>query len=128
MTHTTSSQGSSASILARTAAVSSDHGPGAHGRFLAVARGRPRRIGLFGLFGCGNAGNDGSLEAMLAFLRRVRPEAELVCFCAYNDGATDQIGRDFRLTALPIALPRPTGFLLRTLDRLSGGGRVSWPV
>jgi polysaccharide pyruvyl transferase WcaK-like protein len=64
----------------------------------------------------------GSLEAMLAFLRRVRPEAELVCFCAYSDGATDQIARDFRLTALPIALPRPGNFLLRALDRLSWGG------
>ncbi len=122
MTHTTSGQGSSASILARTATVSSDHGPRARRRSLAVARRRPLRIGLFGLFGCGNAGNDGSLEAMLAFLRRVRPEAELICFCAYNDGATDQIARDFRLPALPIALPRPANFLLRVLDRLSGGG------
>jgi polysaccharide pyruvyl transferase WcaK-like protein len=122
MTHTTSSQGSSASILARTATVSSDHGPGARRRSLAVAHPRPRRIGLFGLFGCGNAGNDGSLEAMLAFLRRVRPEAELVCFCAYSDGATDQIARDFHLTALPIALPKPGNSLLRALDRLSWGG------
>jgi polysaccharide pyruvyl transferase WcaK-like protein len=87
-----------------------------------MAQRRPRRIGLFGLFGCGNAGNDGSLEAMLAFLRRVRPDAELLCFCAYSDGAADQIARDFRIPALPIALRRPADALLQVLDRLSGGG------
>ena len=96
MTDTTSRRVSPASVLARTATAASDHAPAARGRSLAGARRRPRRIGLFGLFGCGNAGNDGSLEAMLAFLRQVRPEAELICFCAYSDGAADQIARDFR--------------------------------
>ena len=38
-------------------------------------------IGLFGYFGVGNSGNDGTLEAMLAFLRRARPNARLVCIC-----------------------------------------------
>jgi hypothetical protein len=122
MTHTTSRRVSPASVLARTATTASDHAPGARGRSSAGARRRPRRIGLLGLFGCGNAGNDGSLEAMLAFLRRVRPEAELICFCAYSDGAADQIARDFRVPALPIALPRPANVLLRVLDRLSCGG------
>jgi hypothetical protein len=118
MTHTTSRRVSPASVLARTATTASDHAPGARGRSSAGARRRPRRIGLLGLF----AGNDGSLEAMLAFLRRVRPEAELICFCAYSDGAADQIARDFRVPALPIALPRPANVLLRVLDRLSCGG------
>jgi polysaccharide pyruvyl transferase WcaK-like protein len=122
MTRTTSSRASSASILARTATAFSGHAPAAPGRFFATARRRPRHIGLFGLFGCGNAGNDGSLEAMLGFLRRVRPEADLVCFCAYNDGAAKQITQDFRILALPIALPRPANALLRVLDRLSFGG------
>jgi polysaccharide pyruvyl transferase WcaK-like protein len=122
MTHPTSRRVSPATVLARTASAVSDRTLGADGRSLARARGRPRRIGLFGLFGCGNAGNDGSLEAMLVFLRRVRPEAELICFCAYNDGAADQIARDFRVPAVPIALPRPTNVLLRVLDRLSCGG------
>ena len=122
MTRTTSSRASPASILARTATASSGHAPAAPGRFFATARRRPRHIGLFGLFGCGNAGNDGSLEAMLGFLRRVRPEADLVCFCAYNDGAAKQITQDFRILALPIALPRPANALLRVLDRLSFGG------
>jgi polysaccharide pyruvyl transferase WcaK-like protein len=122
MTHPTSRRVSPASVLARTAIAASDHASAARGRSLAGARRRPRRIGLLGLFGCGNAGNDGSLEAMLAFLRQVRPEAELICFCAYSDGAADQIARDFRIRALPIALPRPTKVLLRILDRLTCGG------
>ncbi|MBV8361749.1 MAG: polysaccharide pyruvyl transferase family protein, partial [Deltaproteobacteria bacterium] len=38
--------------------------------------------GLFGWFGSGNSGNEGSLEAMLIFLRRVQPDAELMCICS----------------------------------------------
>jgi polysaccharide pyruvyl transferase WcaK-like protein len=72
-----------------------------------------------GLFGSGNSGNDGSLEAMLLFLRRVEPEAELVCFCASNHGATARVARDFQLAATPLALPKPAGAVLRILDRLS---------
>lgn len=41
-----------------------------------------KRIALFGLFGCGNFGNDGSLEAMVAFLRRAHPQANLTCICS----------------------------------------------
>jgi polysaccharide pyruvyl transferase WcaK-like protein len=123
MTQTTAGRESPASILARSATTaSSDRSPVARWRPFAIARRRPRRIGLFGLFGCGNAGNDGSLEAMLTFLRRVRPDAALICFCAYSDGATDQIARDFRITALPIGLRQPANGLLRILDRLSWGG------
>ena len=40
------------------------------------------KIGLLGQFGSGNSGNDGSLEAMLAFLRRARPNAALLCICS----------------------------------------------
>src|SRR5690606_2129021 len=59
-----------------------DHPVATRGAPLVIAPSRsrripPKRIGVFGLFGCGNAGNDGSLEAMLLFLRRVRPDAEL---------------------------------------------------
>ncbi|MGH6944337.1 MAG: polysaccharide pyruvyl transferase family protein [Geminicoccaceae bacterium] len=82
-------------------------------------RQRPRRIGLFGLFGCGNSGNDGSLEAMLVFLRRIRPDAELTCFCASSVAARDHVARDFRLPTIPFAFPEPASALLRVLDRLS---------
>ena len=39
------------------------------------------RIGLFGQFGSGNLGNDGSLEVAIGLLKRIRPDAELVCIC-----------------------------------------------
>jgi polysaccharide pyruvyl transferase WcaK-like protein len=79
----------------------------------------PRRIGVFGLFGCGNAGNDGSLEAMLLFLRRVRPDAELICFCQPSSGADLRISQEFHVAAIPLSFPRPAGGLLRILDDLS---------
>jgi polysaccharide pyruvyl transferase WcaK-like protein len=77
-----------------------------------------RNIGLFGLFGCGNSGNDGSLEAMLLFLRRVRPEAELICFSAPSYEAADQIAREFRIPTVPLGFPKPAAAWLRGLDRI----------
>ncbi len=41
-----------------------------------------RRIGLFGHFGTGNIGNEASLESVLAFIRRERPGADLICICS----------------------------------------------
>jgi polysaccharide pyruvyl transferase WcaK-like protein len=79
-----------------------------------AARRRPATIALFGLFGCGNLGNDGSLEAMLGFVRRVRPDAELVCICdrpAVVAGA-------FGLPTAPISRSRHLSGLTRKLDRL----------
>ncbi|KQT04765.1 hypothetical protein ASG68_28170 [Rhizobium sp. Leaf453] len=35
-----------------------------------------------GQFGSGNSGNDGSLESMLNFLKRVKPDCELLCICS----------------------------------------------
>jgi polysaccharide pyruvyl transferase WcaK-like protein len=79
----------------------------------------PKRIGLFGLFGSGNSGNDGSLEAMILFLRQIRPDADLVCFCAAVSGADQVVARTFQIPAIPFAFPRPNARLLRILDRLS---------
>ena len=61
-----------------------------------------KRIGLFGNFGSGNLGNEGSLEAMLLFLRKAHPEADLVCICADPDAAGKQHG----VETLPIRAPR----------------------
>jgi polysaccharide pyruvyl transferase WcaK-like protein len=77
------------------------------------------RIGLIGLFGSGNTGNDGSLEAMLGILRRLRPDAELMCFCGCNSEAPDRVARDFRVAALPLAFLRPAHGPLRLLDTLT---------
>lgn len=48
----------------------------------ASAHGNQMKISLLGQFGSGNSGNDGSLEAMLIYLRALRPDAELVCICS----------------------------------------------
>ena len=73
----------------------------------------PQKIGLFGMFGCGNSGNDGSLEAMLNFLRRVRPEAELVCISP----APDLVAARFRVSGVSINSSRSAGRLSQLLDR-----------
>ena len=58
-----------------------------------------QRVALLGLFGCGNFGNDGSLEAMLNFLRKAHPQAELVCICADPQLITARYG----IAAVPIS-------------------------
>lgn len=77
------------------------------------------KIGIFGLFGNGNLGNDGSLEAMVIFLRRARPDAELTCICACVPGAPETISAHLGIDAITLAVPKPTGGLLRILDTLS---------
>jgi len=57
----------------------------------AVA-GRPPRIAVFGLLGSGNLGNHGSLDAMLQFLRRDHPEAEISCVCSGPETLERQYG------------------------------------
>jgi polysaccharide pyruvyl transferase WcaK-like protein len=83
------------------------------GGAVAAARTRPARIALFGLFGCGNLGNDGSLEAMLAFVRRVRPDAELICIC----DRPDVVAGAFGVPTAPISRSRHLQGRLRKLDR-----------
>jgi polysaccharide pyruvyl transferase WcaK-like protein len=58
---------------------------------VAVA-GRPPRIAIFGLLGSGNLGNHGSLDAMLWFLRRDHPEAEISCVCSGPETLERQYG------------------------------------
>jgi polysaccharide pyruvyl transferase WcaK-like protein len=71
------------------------------------------KIGLLGQFGSGNSGNDGSLEAMLAFLRRARPDASLLCICS-NPA---KIGERFALDVLSFRGGKPFAApLLRLLD------------
>ncbi len=74
----------------------------------------PTRIGLFGHFGCGNSGNDGSLEAMLTFLRQLRPDAELVCICP----APDRVRQDYGVRVLGFGWLGSGSSFFRSLDRL----------
>ncbi|TCL74564.1 polysaccharide pyruvyl transferase family protein [Rhizobium sp. BK251] len=60
------------------------------------------KIGLFGLFGCGNSGNDASLEAMVLFLRRACPDAELTCICPAPDVVRQGLGVDAIASNPPI--------------------------
>jgi polysaccharide pyruvyl transferase WcaK-like protein len=78
----------------------------------------PKRIGLFGLFGTGNSGNDGSLEAMLRFVRQVRPDAEITCICGAHRGASESVARSLHVATTPIGIPPPEHRALRMLDRL----------
>jgi polysaccharide pyruvyl transferase WcaK-like protein len=92
-------------------------------RLWATSRARkpagPIRVGLFGLFGCGNSGNDGSLEAMVAFLREARPEADLLGICAPQNGAAKHVAESLGIPTTSLAIARPEGRVLQTLDRFS---------
>ena len=80
---------------------------------------KPKRIGLFGLFGSGNSGNDGSLEAMLRFLRQVRPDAQITCVCSAQRDAPDRVARTLQVACVPFGIPLPESGLLGILDRVS---------
>lgn len=110
MTRPTSRLERRSNMHARTAGAADDH---------PLAAISPKRIGLFGLFGSGNSGNDGSLEAMVVFLRQVRPDAELTCICSARCGALDYVTRVFRVATVPLGFRRPANVLLRILDNLS---------
>lgn len=72
------------------------------------------KISLLGQFGSGNSGNDGSLEAMLLYLRKFRPDAELVCICS-NPGL---ISERYALETIGIGGPALSSHWARTLNRI----------
>lgn len=76
--------------------------------------GKPVRVALFGLFGRGNLGNDASLEVMLDFLRRERPEAELFCVCK----EPSVVARTFAVSAVPLRWTGRIAWLPRRPARL----------
>ncbi|MEV5962701.1 polysaccharide pyruvyl transferase family protein [Kribbella sp. NPDC051952] len=58
----------------------------------AAEASRPPRIAIFGLLGSGNLGNHGSFDAMLQFLRRDHPEAQITCICSGPEELERQYG------------------------------------
>lgn len=74
------------------------------------------RITLLGQFGSGNSGNDGSLEAMLLYLRRMRPDADLLCICA----SPTVVSAKFNIRSMGVGGPPLTNPWMRQLDRLLG--------
>jgi polysaccharide pyruvyl transferase WcaK-like protein len=81
----------------------------------AKAAGATRtRIGIIGYFGCANLGNEGSLEAILTFLRRARPDARVSVICP--DPAT--AARQHRVAAIATGAPPVDKAWFRALNRL----------
>ncbi|WP_274425397.1 polysaccharide pyruvyl transferase family protein [Chelativorans sp. YIM 93263] len=75
------------------------------------------KVGLFGQFGGGNSGNDASLEAMILYLRKACPQAELICFCPNPQ----KVASDYAIEAAGTGHPGLKGAFTRRLDRLSAG-------
>ncbi len=75
---------------------------------------KKQTIGLFGLFGVDNFGNDASLETILLFLRRARPDANLVCICE----GPKRVLTDYHIAAIPINWIRSDNYLFRNFNRL----------
>lgn len=84
----------------------------------AAARAR-KRIGIFGNFGLGNLGNNTTLQAFLVHLRRLDPDAELLCICTGPEGVRDAFGIEAvaisRVFGGPSSARRPVTRLLRLL-------------
>ncbi|MFE1923554.1 polysaccharide pyruvyl transferase family protein [Streptomyces asoensis] len=59
---------------------------------MTAANGTAVRVGVFGLLGSGNLGNDGSLEAVLGYLRRERPDAVVDALCGGPENVTARYG------------------------------------
>lgn len=75
---------------------------------------KPKHIALFGNFGSDNLGNEASLKAMLDFLRRERPEAQLTCICYGVEKARAEHG----VATVPITPPFPRSSWFKILNRL----------
>lgn len=74
----------------------------------------PKHFALFGNFGTGNLGNEASLNAMIDFLRRERPEAQLTCICYGVKKAQEE----HNVATIPIKPPLPLDPWFTILDRL----------
>lgn len=71
------------------------------------------KISLFGQFGSGNTGNDGSLESMILFLRKMRPDAELLCICSDPKDVQARYG----IPAMSVGGPALSGTAARLLNK-----------
>lgn len=72
------------------------------------------KISLFGQFGSGNTGNDGSLESMILFLRKLRPDAEIECICSNPRVVQARYG----IPAMSVGGPPLPGPVSRVLNRV----------
>ena len=102
---------SSDTLASAIAVKAASHSPSGHRTSLQKAS---QKIILFGFFGCGNFGNEGSLEAVVGFLRRERPEAELLCVC----GEPAVVKQAFAIATLSIRRNRTASGLSGWINRL----------
>jgi polysaccharide pyruvyl transferase WcaK-like protein len=91
------------------------------------------RIGLFGRLGSGNIGNDATLEAVLAYLKAERPDAELDSLCSGPERVTERYGVPAAQLGWldgsgPVTGPKPVRLAL-TLARLVLGSLIdTWQI
>ena len=91
------------------------------------------RIGLFGRLGSGNIGNDATLEAVLAYLKAERPDAELDSLCSGPQRVTDRYGVPAAQLGWldgvgPVRGPKPVR-LAMTLGRIVAGSLIdTWRI
>lgn len=91
----------------------------------------PLRLVIAGAFGGGNLGADGALAAMVAAIRRLRPDAQIYCLCeqpgpvssAHAIAAAAMSWRSQRkwlgfLDAILLGLPRRAALLVHAVHRL----------
>jgi polysaccharide pyruvyl transferase WcaK-like protein len=76
--------------------------------------GSRQRVGLYGLFGIENFGCEATLDAMIGTVRRVAPDAELVCIC----GGPERVEQDHGIPAERIRSAGFTHLWARALDKL----------
>ena len=84
-----------------------------------------RKVCFFGIFGSGNLGNEATLCAILANLRRIVPNAEIVCICS----GPQETAAEYDISAFPIKakpLPPLKNPLLRALRRIFVGIPMEW--
>lgn len=77
----------------------------------------PKHIAFFGNFGSDNLGNEASLKAMLGFIRRERPDAQITCICY----GVERARAEHHVTAIPMKLPFPKKWWFATINRLLVG-------
>ena len=74
----------------------------------------PTCIGILGAFGTGNTGNEGTLQATIAFIQKLQPNARIVCICP----APNKVRAYHRIGSLSTSIRSPNNCLFRNLSKV----------
>jgi polysaccharide pyruvyl transferase WcaK-like protein len=78
----------------------------------------PKKVAVFGHFGVRNFGNEGTLEAVLHHLRRLLPDAEIVCICSNAPAVAEAYGvQTVQISDTVLTRWRPRSSILRGARR-----------